>query len=312
MSAHEVAPPTNAATPRATSWLDVRERGTLLGIQTLALVCRLLGRSFARGIIALVAFHYTLFDVRARRVSRAYLARVHPRVTTRLVFSHLLRFCQVSLDRIFLVMGRTKYFEVTHTGHEHLVKQRESGHGAVLLGAHLGSFEAMRIKAEQYRLPINALGFFRNAQRVNTVLEQLDPQTNARVIAIDTGGVDFVLDVKDRVERGELIGILGDRVASGARSVTVDFLGGRARFPTGPFLLAATLRCPIYLVFGLHRAPNHYDLYCEPFTELLVLPRKAREQALQEAVQRFAVRLEHYVRLAPDNWFNFFDFWETP
>ena len=25
--------------------------------------------------------------------------------------------------------------------------------------------------------------------------------------------------------------------------------------------------------------------------------------------QRYADRLEHYTRLAPDNWFNFYDFW---
>ena len=296
----------------STSWLDVRERGTLLGLRAVALVCRMLGRGPARVVAALVAFHYTLFDARARRVSRAYLGRVHGTVTTRLVFAHVLRFCQVALDRIFLVMGRTKYFEVTRTGHEHLVRLHESGHGAILLGAHLGSFEAMRIQAEQFRLPINALGYFRNAKMVNSVLEKLDPQTNARVIAVDTGNVDFMLEVRDRIERGEFIAILGDRVPTGARAVTVDFLGGRARFPAGPFLLASALRCPIYLVFGLHRAPSAYALYCEPFDEQLVLPRKGREEALVRTAQRFATRLEHYVRLAPDNWFNFYDFWETP
>ena len=296
----------------APNWLDVRERGTLLGIRALAVACTMLGRAPARAIVALVAFHYTVFDARVRRVSRAYLARVHERVTARQVFEHVLRFCQVSLDRVFLVMGRTKHFEVTRTGHEHLVKLREAGRGAVLLGAHLGSFEAMRIQGEEYRMAINALGYFRNAKMVNSVLESLDPKTNARVIAIDTGSVDFVLQIKERIERGEFIAVLGDRVTAGARTVTVDFLGGRARFPTGPFLLASTLRCPIYLVFGLHHAPNVYHLHCEAFEEQLVLPRKAREEALHDVVQRFATRLEHYVRLAPDNWFNVFEFWETP
>ena len=73
----------------------------------------------------------------------------------------------------------------------------------------------------------------------------------------------------------------------------------------------AILKCPIYLVFGLYREPNRYELYCEPFSERLVLPRGAREEALRHEVARYARRLEDYCRKAPDNWFNFFDFWGT-
>jgi predicted LPLAT superfamily acyltransferase len=65
----------------------------------------------------------------------------------------------------------------------------------------------------------------------------------------------------------------------------------------------------VLLTFGLHRPPNRYELYCEPFAEQVLLPRAQREEALREHVQRFASRLEHYCRLAPDNWFNFYDFW---
>jgi predicted LPLAT superfamily acyltransferase len=79
--------------------------------------------------------------------------------------------------------------------------------------------------------------------------------------------------------------------------------------PVGPYLLAAILRCPIYLTFGLFHEPNRYDLYCEPFAERVELPRAAREEAARGYVQRYADRLEHFCRLAPDNWFNFYDYW---
>jgi predicted LPLAT superfamily acyltransferase len=94
------------------------------------------------------------------------------------------------------------------------------------------------------------------------------------------------------------------------KSVSVEFFGASARFATGPFLLAAILKCPIYLVFGLYREPNRYELFCEPFSDRLVLPRGAREEVLGREVARYARRLEDYCRKAPDNWFNFFDFWE--
>ncbi len=64
------------------------------------------------------------------------------------------------------------------------------------------------------------------------------------------------------------------------------------------------------MTFGLYRDPNRYDLYCELLAEQIVLPRKHREEALRGYVQQYAARLEHFARLAPDNWFNFYDFWE--
>jgi predicted LPLAT superfamily acyltransferase len=74
--------------------------------------------------------------------------------------------------------------------------------------------------------------------------------------------------------------------------------------------MAAALRCPVYLVFGLFHAPDHYELICEPFApEGLALPRAGRDEALRDVVARFAARVEHHARRAPDNWFNFYDFW---
>jgi predicted LPLAT superfamily acyltransferase len=31
---------------------------------------------------------------------------------------------------------------------------------------------------------------------------------------------------------------------------------------------------------------------------------------IEQALKRYAQRLEHYCRMAPYNWFNFYDFWK--
>jgi predicted LPLAT superfamily acyltransferase len=119
-----------------------------------------------------------------------------------------------------------------------------------------------------------------------------------------------VLEVEERIGRGELVGTMCDRVGFDAREARVPFLGGEAAFPTGPYLLAHALRCPVYACFALFRAPNRYEICCEPFADAIVLPRgPAREAAARALAARFAGRLEHYCRLYPDNWFNFYDFW---
>ncbi|MBI3310406.1 MAG: glycosyltransferase family 2 protein, partial [Serratia liquefaciens] len=85
--------------------------------------------------------------------------------------------------------------------------------------------------------------------------------------------------------------------------------GQPAPFPQGPFVLAAALRCPVFLMFGL-KQQGHLNVYFEAFADPLLLPRQQRQQALQDTVDSYAARLEHYCLLAPLDWFNFFDFWQ--
>jgi predicted LPLAT superfamily acyltransferase len=323
-------PVTEAASGRRRAvWLDVAERGTVAGIWFFVWCSTALGRGVSRLVLRLVVLYYALAHRSLRRVSSGYLARVHGKATFAMVYRHVLRFAEAMLDRAFIVRGKLDHFTVTHQGHEHLQALVRARRGAILLGAHLGSFEAMRIQGDRHGLRINFLGYFKNARMLNSALEKLSPGSNARFIPIEGSSVDFVLRVKERIEAGELVAIMGDRLGpssagSESRAATVDFLGGKADLPTGAYVLASLLKCPIVLTFGLYRAPDRYELHCEPFAEEVRLPRSGgsasggvkgsgeREAALQAYAQRFASRLEHFVRLAPDNWFNFYEFWRQP
>jgi predicted LPLAT superfamily acyltransferase len=293
------------------NWLDVREVGATWGMVTVVKVATAFGRWPARLMLRVIVAYYFLLNGRARAASREYLGRMGQEATSGAVYRHLLRFAQCALDRLFFLRGQFERFEFSHFGHEHLEKLAQERRGAFLFGAHLGSFEALRASGMSYGIPVNVVANFRNARRINEVLTRLGNDSNTRFI--DAGGspVSLALSVRQAVGRGELVAILADRATEG-RSVEVPFLGQSARFPTGAFLLAATMGCPVYLTFGLHFPPNRYALYCEPFAEELKLPRENRHGSLEGYVRRYAERLEHYCRLAPDNWFNFFDFWSKP
>lgn len=292
-------------------WLEAREKGGVLGMRAVTWLSTAFGRAPARAVVSAVCAYYVLLHGDVRRASRGYLARLHERVTLGMIYRHVRTFGHCALDRLFLLRGRRDLFTLESHGTELLREAREAGRGAILLGAHLGSFEALRAVGTQREYPINIVGYFRNARMVNAALQSAAPGTLTRVIEIDPDGVDFVLRIKELVQRGEFVAILADRVGLGARTVTADFLGAPARFPAGPFLLAAALRCPVFLTLGIFREPDRYDLYCERFADPLTLDRRNREADLTTWAQRYAARVEHHCRLAPDNWFNFYDFWSA-
>lgn len=299
-----------AQAPEKTSWREVPERGSVLGMRFLVVLATTFGRAPARLFVRFVAFYFFLFAPRARNATRAFLRRVDAPHGVTAVYRQILRFAQCALDALFLLRGRTDAFRFERNGHRYLEKLRRDGQGAILLGAHLGSFYAMRARGEDEALPLYPLVYTRNAQRFNAVLESLDPSSRTRLVEMGEGGVGFMLRIRELVENGGLVAILGDRVPVSGASVEVDFLGGRIRLPTGPYLLAATLRCPVYFTVGLYRDPDLYELHCEPFADRVVLPRGRREEALVAYAQQYADRLAHFARQAPDNWFNFYEFWE--
>jgi predicted LPLAT superfamily acyltransferase len=144
---------------------------------------------------------------------------------------------------------------------------------------------------------------------INALFDAPNPGMAARVIHMGDDPVGAVSRVLGRIEAGELVGMFADRVGLNDRVVRVPFCGAEASFAAGPFLLASLLRCPVYLVFGLYRDPDRYELFCEPLAERIELPRGRREEALAVYARRYAERLEFYARKAPENWFNWFDFW---
>lgn len=302
---------TSATATTATTWLSTTERGTLLGIRLMYWLVTALGRGPARVLVRIIALWYAAFGGSTTRASRAWLQTVFGTPATfGMVYKHQLYFAQATVDRIFLLKGKISAFEVTTTGKHHLLDAVAKKQGAILLGAHHGSFEAMRADGDRIELPLNILGHFANAKMINALFDQLNPDLAARVIQI-TESVDFIFEVQERVLAGEFVGTMGDRVGLNEKSVEVTFFGRPTRFPTGPFVLASVLKCPVFLTFGLYREPNGYDLFCEPFIEKLTLPRRGRDKELQEIVQRYAQRLEDYARRSPYNWFNFYDFWDS-
>ena len=290
-------------------WLEQAERSNVFALRTLVWITSVLGRRVGRCLLYPICLYFMLFSVTARQASKQYLARVLGRTAGwREVFQHYFTFAAVALDRVFLLSDRYDLFDIKSHGHEPLLNLIDNKRGALLLGAHIGSFEILRAIAEKGRgVTVRMLMYEDIARKLNAVLNAVNPKFKMNVIGL--GKLDSMLKIGEHLDAGEYVGMLGDRAISETGQVKVSFFGQDAEFPDAPFRLAAMLKCPVIMMVGLYQGGNRYDLYFEQLVEGGQVDRKERERVIQSWQTRYVERLEHYCRLAPYNWFNFYDFW---
>lgn len=293
-------------------WTDQRERGSHLAVSTIRWIAQHLGRPAARLLLYPITLYFLVRAGPQRAASRRFLTQVRGRPAgLAQVARHIHCFAATILDRVFLMTGRHALLRVRLHGAGLVTERVAAGRGFLLLGSHLGSFEILRALAvEQERIPLRILMQPEHNQVVTAVLNALNPRIADTVIPLGAPGT--LLAVKEALDAGFVVGLLGDRNAPGEPRVACRFCGRTAHFPLGPLALAAVTRVPVLLFFGLYRGGNRYDVYFEHFTDHLSAPRPRRRELLGEWVQRYAARLEHHARMAPYNWFNFYDFWDEP
>lgn len=247
----------------------------------------------------------------ARTASAEFLRRALGRPPGALgVLRHLHTFASAIVDRVLLLSGGSDAIRLDADGIGHIAAAAATGRGCVLLGAHLGSFEVLRCLRSQTPVTVKALMYRRNGGALTEMMERLDPASLKDVIPI--GDTQSMIRVHEAVRQGAIVGILADRAPEGARFVQAPFFGQPARFPSGPFVLAASLGVPVLTFYAVRTGHRRYHVRFEPFADPVVLARATRQHDLAAIAARYAAWLERCSRAHPFNWFNFFHFWDQP
>jgi predicted LPLAT superfamily acyltransferase len=297
------------------SWSTTPERSNLLAIRTIAWIATHLGRSIARLVLHPIAMYYLLFAPAARRASRRYLDRALGRPAGwRDLYRHIHAFAAVALDRIWFAAGRMDLFNLHISGGAVMEAALTEGRGVYLLGAHIGSFEALHaVGLSRRQLPVAMVMYPENARMIHTVLQALAPDFDVSIIPIGQRG--SALAIRDFLDKGGLTGLMGDRYmpsqAVQESSVERPFLGKPTQFTDGPVRLAMMLRRRVIFMVGLYRGGNHYDVRFEELADFRQPPADPaeREALVLATVADYVHRLEALCREAPYNWFNFYDYW---
>ena len=282
----------------------------MLLLRVMAAASRGLGRARSRMLLYLIVIYFVLFAPTERRNARNYLRRAlgrEPKFSDR--FRHLLYFATTIHDRVYLLNEHFDEFNISIEGEKLMRAVHATGNGAFLMGAHMGSFEVTRaIGLHRPGIEVAMAMYADNARKITSMLQALCPNAKPEIISL--GHIEAMLKVRQRLNDGAFVGIMGDRTLGDEALQEVSFLGSRAYFPVGPMRAAALMGRPMIFMLGLYRGGNRYHLVFELIADFsTVVGRAQRAAAVTDAIARYAALLEKYCRSDPYNWFNFFDFW---
>ena len=312
-----VWPPHEAQADGApTDWASAPERSNRITLRVMAWIAVHLGRRIARLVLHPITLYFLCFAPAARRHSGRYLERVFGRKPTLADrYRHVHAFASTVLDRIYFVRGAMHEFDVQLTGAELVDDTLAEGRGAFLLGAHIGSFEALHaVGVSRPGLRVAMVMYPDNARLIHGVLQSVAPEFKLGIIPIGRAG--STLAIRDWLDGGGLAGLLGDRFLpsdpSRAGSIALPFLGRTAFFTDGPLRLAQLLRRRVIFMVGLYRGGRHYDVRFDTLADFSerVDDAAERERLVHSALRAYVARMEALVREEPSNWFNFHDFWK--
>jgi predicted LPLAT superfamily acyltransferase len=292
-------------------WMQQEERSHALVLRFMVWLSLTFGRPLGRVVLHLITVYFVLFAPSARRASRHYLERAlgHP-AGWRDGYRHVLSFASTIHDRVYLLNDRFTDFDIEVQGQQAVHAVLDDGQGALLIGAHMGSFEALRaVGWGEGGLKVAMLMYKDNARKLNATLAAINPKAMQDIIPL--GRTESMLEVRDKLQSGYMVGMLADRTLGDDAMEMFEFLGHPAPFPVGPWRLAAMLKRPVFFMTGLYMGGNRYELHFEQLADFSQVSRAERQQAIEQAMTRYVSCLERYCKSHPYNWFNFFNFWRT-
>lgn len=221
------------------------------------------------------------------------------------VYKNHFKFAQIIIDRFYAYAGGSFHFDIENYDlYSHLEQQEGS---FMIISSHIGNYElaGYRLRAEHKRF--NALVYAGEAETVMHNREIKLSSNNIRMIAVKND-MSHLFTLSNALADGEVVSIPGDRLFGSPRSVECDFLGAKAKFPQGPFTLAVQRDVPVLAVSVMKVGVKKYHINV---TRLPQAPStESRKERVQQLAQSFATYVEGILAKHPEQWFNYFEFWD--
>ena len=212
-------------------------------------------------------------------------------------------FGQIILDRFAFYAG--KRFNINIIGNENYENLINEENGFIMLSSHIGNYELAGYHLKATKKNIYALIFGGETETVMKNRSKMFDGHNINMIPVKSD-MSHLFEINNALRDGNIVSMPGDRIFGSAKYVDLMFLGKNAKFPMGPFAIAAQRDVPIISIFVMKEATYNYTIYVNEINS----SGNNRKEKVESMSKQFTNNLEDIVLKYPTQWFNYYNFWE--
>jgi len=290
------------------SWQG-RSKGNKLGYSIFVSIIKKFGVRPSYILLRFVAFYYFLVSYKSSKIIFTFLHRklkYNTLISLNKLYRNYYLLGQTLIDKIAVMSGTPEKFTFDFDGEENLHTITSMQKGGLLLSAHIGNWDIAGHLLKRLNTRINIVMFDGEHQKIKEYLTTVTGKSSANIIVIKND-LSHIYEIADAFKNNELVCMHADRFIEGNKTITTDFLGEPARFPLGPFLLAAKFKVPVSFVFALKETALHYHFFATGAKDYSAYDK---ETLISQMLSDFAKEMETKVEAYPEQWFNYYNFWQ--
>ena len=285
---------------------DGKSKGTPLGYKIFIFIIHNLGVQSAYLLLYFVSFYYLLFSVKGSKASFLFFKKRLQKSTFKSivsVYKNNFIFGQTIIDKVAISSGLKNRFIFKSHGSENITNLLKEKKGGILISAHVGNFELAEFFFNEIDdfSKINLITTDLEHKAIKKQIERSKLKSTTKFIIVKED-MSHIFEIHNALNNNELVVFTGDRYFEGNKTITGEFLGKDALFPSGPFLLGSRLKVPVIFVYVMKESVKKYYL----FAERAVFKNRDAQDLLNQYIKSIESVLKRY----PYQWFNFFNFWD--
>lgn len=293
---------------------DGQSKGKILGFKIFVFILNTFGLGPAYFILRFVAFYYFLFS-KPNKYIRQYFIQAHgysPFKAWLAVYKNNFVLGQTIIDKVAVMAGAKNPFKTIHKNGEYLDELAAIGKGGILVSAHIGNWEVAGQGLNRLGTAFNMLMYSNEKENIKEYMDGVMKKKKINIIAINEETKSHIIELHKAFSNNELVVMHGDRYREDAKTFTANFFGKPAKFPAGPFIMAAKFGVPLCIVFAVKIDKHTYQFSTEkPIQIERVRGEVQLEKVCQDLLQQYVSKVEEMAKAYPHQWFNYYDFWKA-
>lgn len=290
-----------------------QSQAKVIGFKIFVFILNTFGLSPAYFILRFVSFYYFLFS-KPNKYIREYFIQAHgysPLKARLAIYKNNFVLGQTIIDKVAVMARAKNAFKVIHKNGAMLDELAAIGKGGILVSAHIGNWEVAGQGLNRLGTAFNVLMYSNEKEDVKEYMDGVMKEKKINIIAINEETKSHIIELHKAFSNNELVVMHGDRYREGAKTLTTNFFGKPAKFPAGPFIMAAKFGVPLCIVFAVKTDKHTYQFSTEkPIQVDRVRGEAQLEKVCQDLLQQYVTQVEKMVKAYPHQWFNYYDFWK--